>query len=70
MGRDQNEDSLQDQVVVNDEERYSISPADRENPAGWKDAGQRGSEDECLARLNEIWKDERTSRYHSKHVNR
>ena len=34
-------------VVVNDEEQYSIWPADRENPAGWRDAGKQGTKDEC-----------------------
>jgi MbtH protein len=46
-------------VVVNDEEQYSIWPSDRENPAGWKDAGKTGSKDECLAWINENWKDMR-----------
>lgn len=46
-------------VVMNDEEQYSIWPADRENPAGWKDAGKSGTKDECLAFINEVWKDMR-----------
>ncbi len=29
-------------VVINHEEQYSIWPADRENPLGWKDAGKTG----------------------------
>jgi len=46
-------------VVVNDEEQYSIWPADRENAAGWKDAGKTGTKEECLAWINENWKDMR-----------
>jgi MbtH protein len=46
-------------VVVNDEEQYSIWPSDRDNPAGWKDAGKTGTKDECLAWINENWKDMR-----------
>jgi MbtH protein len=36
-------------VVVNHEEQYSIWPADRENPLGWRDAGKTGPQAECLA---------------------
>jgi len=44
-------------VVVNHEEQYSIWPAHRENPLGWKDAGKNGSETECLAYIKEVWTD-------------
>ena len=46
-------------VVINHEEQYSIWPADRENPKGWKDAGFAGSKDECLAHIEEVWTDMR-----------
>lgn len=46
-------------VVVNHEEQYSIWPADRENPLGWKDAGKTGTKDECLACIKEVWTDMR-----------
>jgi len=46
-------------VVVNDEEQYSIWPADRENPAGWRDAGKQGTKDECLAWIEQVWTDMR-----------
>ena len=42
-------------VVVNDEEQYSIWPVDRENPAGWRDAGKTGTKAECLEYINEVW---------------
>jgi MbtH protein len=46
-------------VVVNLEEQYSIWLADQPNPAGWRDAGKSGSEAECLAYIEEVWKDMR-----------
>lgn len=44
-------------VVVNDEEQYSIWPADRDVPAGWREAGTTGSRSECLAVISELWTD-------------
>lgn len=46
-------------VVVNHEEQYSIWPAERDNPLGWKDAGKSGSETACLAYIKEVWTDMR-----------
>ena len=46
-------------VVVNHEEQYSIWPADRELPLGWRDAGKSGLKDECLAYIKEVWTDMR-----------
>ncbi|MFF5571801.1 MbtH family protein [Streptomyces luteogriseus] len=46
-------------VVVNHEEQYSIWPLGREIPEGWKDAGQEGPKDACLAHINEVWTDMR-----------
>ena len=46
-------------VVVNHEEQYSIWPADRENPLGWRDAGLVGSREECLAHIARVWTDMR-----------
>jgi len=46
-------------VVVNDEEQYSIWPADREIPAGWRADGTAGGKDECLAHIDEVWTDMR-----------
>jgi uncharacterized protein YbdZ (MbtH family) len=46
-------------VVVNHEEQYSIWPAYREIPAGWKDADKAGSKAECLAHIREVWTDMR-----------
>jgi MbtH protein len=46
-------------VVVNDEEQYSIWPAERELPAGWRRDGFAGTEEECLAHIDEVWTDMR-----------
>jgi MbtH protein len=53
------EDSTIYKVVVNQEEQYSIWPADRENPLGWNDAGKSGTKAECLAFIEEVWTDMR-----------
>lgn len=53
------EDTREYVVVVNHEEQYSIWLADREIPAGWSDAGKRGTRAECLAHVEEVWTDMR-----------
>lgn len=58
MAEDQT-DNQQYKVVVNHEEQYSIWPADRDPPAGWRDTGTQGSKAECLAHINEVWRDMR-----------
>jgi MbtH protein len=57
--RDRDEDDLEYKVVVNHEEQYSIWPAARENPLGWRDAGKIGKRSECLAHIDEVWTDMR-----------
>ena len=59
MDRDEQEDTTAYKVVVNHEEQYSIWPADRENPLGWRDAGKSGPKPECLAYIKEVWADMR-----------
>ncbi|GAB7045394.1 MbtH family protein [Catenuloplanes indicus] len=49
--------SEQYRVVLNDEEQYSIWWAGRDLPDGWRAEGTEGTEDECLARINEVWTD-------------
>jgi MbtH protein len=46
-------------VVVNDEEQYSIWPAERELPPGWRATGSSGSKESCLAYVDEVWVDMR-----------
>jgi MbtH protein len=50
-------DSRQYKVVVNEEEQYSIWFADRESPAGWREAGKQGLKQECLSYIEEVWTD-------------
>lgn len=44
-------------VVRNDEEQYSVWPSGRALPAGWYDAGHRGSREECLEHVGRVWTD-------------
>jgi MbtH protein len=46
-------------VLINDEEQYSIWPAKKEIPLGWKDLGFTGSKQEVSAYIDEKWKDMR-----------
>ena len=46
-------------VVVNDEEQYSIWPSERDLPAGWHRDGFTGTEEDCLAHIEEVWTDMR-----------
>ena len=44
-------------VVVNDEGQYSIWPEELDAPRGWRATGKRGSKRECLAHVDEVWRD-------------
>ena len=44
-------------AVVNDEDQYSIWPANREVPSGWREAGKQGTRTEVLAWIQEVWSD-------------
>ncbi|MDI5965439.1 MbtH family NRPS accessory protein [Streptomyces sp. SL13] len=44
-------------VVVNDEEQYSLWPAGVPLPNGWTAEGTTGSEERCLERIEAIWPD-------------
>jgi MbtH protein len=56
---DEDIDTRTYQVVRNDEEQYSIWPADRDLPAGWQSEGTTGTKDECLTRISAVWTDMR-----------
>ncbi|NQZ21698.1 MAG: MbtH family protein [Colwellia sp.] len=47
------------EVVLNHEEQYSIWPAYKEIPKGWKKAGKRGLKKDCLQFVEEVWTDMR-----------
>jgi MbtH protein len=49
------QDQIVYKVVINHEEQYSIWPADRENPPGWRDVGKQGPGQECLDYIKEVW---------------
>ena len=46
-------------VVVNDEEQYSVWPAERPLPAGWRSTGFTGDRADCLAHIDTVWTDMR-----------
>ena len=56
---DNSEDVTVYSVVVNDEEQYSIWPADQDCPKGWRTVGKRGVKKECLDYIAEVWTDMR-----------
>ena len=59
MIRDEEEDTTIYEVVMNHEEQYSIWPAHREMPKGWKTVGKQGRKPECLEHIKEVWTDMR-----------
>ncbi|MDT9701396.1 MbtH family NRPS accessory protein [Streptomyces sp. P17] len=56
---DELEDTRTYTVVLNGEEQYSIWPAGRELPLGWREAGVRGSKSACLDHVAQVWTDMR-----------
>jgi MbtH protein len=47
------------QVVVNEEEQYSIWPEEKQPPAGWRAGGAAGTKSECLDYIESVWTDMR-----------
>lgn len=54
---DDEEDMRMYNVVVNDEDQYSIWPADEEIPKGWMNVGKMGPKADCLAYVKDAWTD-------------
>lgn len=46
-------------VVVNQEEQYSIWPAELSLPAGWQPTGISGPKAQCLEYIEQVWTDMR-----------
>jgi MbtH protein len=46
-------------VVINEEEQYSIWPAEGEPPPGWEATGVTGTKEQCLAHIEQVWLDMR-----------
>ena len=59
MNSDETEDQTIYKVVVNHEEQYSIWPAPKALPSGWREAGKSGRKAECLSYISEVWSDMR-----------
>jgi MbtH protein len=59
MAWDEVDDTATYQVVVNHEEQYSIWLEYKALPKGWRPIGKRGSKQECLDYIEEIWTDMR-----------
>jgi MbtH protein len=55
----EDEDNRLYKVVVNHEEQYSIWPADRDPPAGWRSVGSSAGKAECLEYVKRVWVDTR-----------
>ena len=58
-GYEQEDDKRLYEVVINHEEQYSIWPAERDVPLGWKKVGKSGLKEECLDYIEEVWTDMR-----------
>ncbi len=59
MSQQDSQDQTTYEVVVNEEEQYSIWPAGWKIPRGWTAVGKTGSKAECLAYIKEVWTDMR-----------
>ncbi|HVJ88920.1 MAG TPA: MbtH family NRPS accessory protein [Labilithrix sp.] len=59
MNSDSSDDAVSYQVLVNDEEQYSIWPSGREIPKGWRGTGTVGSKAHCLETIGKVWTDMR-----------
>lgn len=46
-------------VVVNDEQQYSVWPNGRPLPLGWHAVGFSGAREACLAHIETLWTDMR-----------
>jgi len=44
-------------VVVNDQDQYSIWPATKSMPLGWHTKGFSGTKTQCLEYIRESWTD-------------
>ena len=53
------DDGVQYCVVVNYEEQFSIWPAGRGTPEGWKAVGEPGPKAKCLEYIERTWTDMR-----------
>ena len=59
MDRDEQQDDTIYHVVMNHEEQYSIWPAHKEIPPGWRAVDKSGTKTECLNYIEQVWTDMR-----------
>jgi len=53
------QDDIRFQVLVNDEEQYSLWPLANDVPAGWRPTGVTGGKQECMDHVDQVWTDMR-----------
>ncbi|HEV2374794.1 MAG TPA: MbtH family NRPS accessory protein [Streptosporangiaceae bacterium] len=58
-GEEANEAEVTYDVVINEEEQYSIWRTGREIPEGWRAAGFQGRKSDCLEHIEKVWTDMR-----------
>ncbi len=56
---EENDDNQIYNVVLNDEEQYSVWLADQDLPLGWRLEGTQGTKKDCLSYIAQIWTDMR-----------
>lgn len=56
---DEEDDQFFYDVVINDEEQYSIWVTTSDPPAGWRRVGKSGPKADCLDYINQVWTDMR-----------
>ena len=59
MNQGGDDDSTRYEVVINDEEQYSVWPIGAERLLGWRAVGKEGTKAECLRYIGEVWIDMR-----------
>jgi MbtH protein len=59
VSQTRNETEALFEVLVNNDEQYSLWPADKTVPAGWFKSAKQGGKAACLAYINEVWTDMR-----------
>ena len=59
MNSPSSDDAVNFQVLVNDEEQYSLWPSGREVPNGWRSTGTMGNKAHCLESIAKVWTDMR-----------
>ncbi len=59
MARNEEDQAITYLVVMNHEEQYSIWPAHKAAPQGWRAVGKDGTKQECLDYIAHAWTDMR-----------